>query len=77
MSLKLAAGYALVVAVTVEITANPLGLGYGIMMAQQALRPAEMFAYLIWIGAIGWLISLLLNSAQRAFFPVFVKGEGR
>ncbi|EUB98215.1 ABC-type transporter, integral membrane subunit [Rhizobium sp. CF080] len=77
MSLKLAAGYALVVAVTVEITANPLGLGYGIMMAQQALRPAEMFAYLIWIGAIGWLISLLLNVAQRTFFPAFVKGEGR
>lgn len=77
MSLKLAAGYALVVAVTVEITANPLGLGYGIMMAQQALRPAEMFAYLIWIGTIGWLISLLLNVLQRAFFPAFVQGEGR
>lgn len=77
MSLKLAAGYALVVAVTVEITANPLGLGYGIMMAQQALRPAEMFAYLIWIGAVGWLISVLLNAAQRTFFPAFVNGEGR
>lgn len=77
MSLKLAAGYALVVAVTVEITANPLGLGYGIMMAQQALRPAEMFAYLIWIGAIGWLLSLLLNLAQRTFFPAFAKGEAR
>lgn len=73
MSLKLAAGYALVVAVTVEITANPFGLGYGIMMAQQALRPAEMFAYLIWIGAIGWLISLMLNAAQRCFFPAFAK----
>lgn len=75
MSLKLAAGYALVVAVTVEITANPLGLGYGIMMAQQALRPAEMFAYLFWIGTVGWLISLLLNAAQRSFFPASVKGE--
>ena len=74
MSLKLAAGYALVVAVTVEITANPLGLGYGIMMAQQALRPADMFAYLIWIGAVGWLIGLLLNAAQRALFPTFVRG---
>lgn len=77
MSLKLAAGYALVVAVTVEITANPFGLGYGIMMAQQALRPAEMFAYLIWIGAIGWLISLMLNAAQHHFFPAFAKGEAR
>ncbi|HWU63010.1 MAG TPA: ABC transporter permease [Ensifer sp.] len=70
MSLKLAAGYALVVAVTVEITANPQGLGYGIMMAQQALRPAEMFAYLIWIGAVGWMLSLLLNGIQRQLFPV-------
>jgi NitT/TauT family transport system permease protein len=77
MSLKLAAGYALVVAVTVEITANPFGLGYGIMMAQQALRPAEMFAYLIWIGAIGWLMSLMLNAAQYHFFPAFAKGEAR
>ncbi|MBP2551832.1 NitT/TauT family transport system permease protein [Neorhizobium galegae] len=77
MSLKLAAGYALVVAVTVEITANPFGLGYGIMMAQQALRPAEMFAYLIWIGVIGWLVSLVLMAAQRRFFPAFAKGETR
>jgi NitT/TauT family transport system permease protein len=75
MSIKLAAGYALVVAVTVEITANPLGLGYGMMMAQQALRPAEMFAYLVWIGAIGWLISLLLSMAQRRFFGVFGTGD--
>jgi ABC-type nitrate/sulfonate/bicarbonate transport system permease component len=77
MSLKLAAGYALVVAVTVEITANPFGLGYGIMMAQQALRPAEMFAYLLWIGAIGWLISLLLNAAQGRVMPAFAKGDAR
>ncbi|MBT9371181.1 ABC transporter permease [Rhizobium sp. CSW-27] len=77
MSLKLAAGYALVVAVTVEITANPFGLGYGIMMAQQALRPAEMFAYLIWIGAIGWLVSLMLDAVQRRFFPAFSRGETR
>lgn len=77
MSLKLASGYALVVAVTVEITANPFGLGYGIMMAQQALRPADMFAYLIWIGVIGWLIGLLLTAAQRRFFPAFAKGEAR
>jgi ABC-type nitrate/sulfonate/bicarbonate transport system permease component len=77
VSLKLAAGYALVVAVTVEITVNPLGLGYGLMMAQQALRPAEMFAYLIWIGAVGWLIGLLLNMAQRNFFSAFTRGEDR
>ncbi|SOC82334.1 NitT/TauT family transport system permease protein [Ensifer adhaerens] len=74
VSLRLAAGYSLVVAVTVEITANPLGLGYGIMMAQQSLRPAEMFAYLIWIGAIGWLIGIALTSVQKLAFPAMSKG---
>jgi ABC-type nitrate/sulfonate/bicarbonate transport system permease component len=36
-----------------------------------------MFAYLLWIGAIGWLISLLLNAAQRSFLPAFAKGDAR
>jgi hypothetical protein len=39
-------GIALIVAVTVEIAINPLGLGAGIMLAQQALRPTSLLAYL-------------------------------
>ena len=55
LAFRLAAGIALIVAVTVEIAINPIGLGAAIMTAQQALRPDLMLAYLLWIGVIGYL----------------------
>lgn len=68
VAFRLAAGAALIVAVTVEITLNPQGLGYGIMTAQQALRPDLVLGYLVWIGVVGygWNAALLL--AQRHLF---------
>ena len=71
VAFRLAAGVALIVAVTVEIAVNPLGLGYGMTMAQQTLRPAEMLAYLVWIGVLGWLLNLALLAAQRRAFGRF------
>lgn len=70
VAFRLAAGIALVVAVTVEIAANPLGLGYNMMLAQQTLRPELMLALLIWLGVVGWLLNrLLLWSQARLFGP--------
>ena len=78
VAFRLAAGYALIVAVTVEITSNPLGLGYGIMIAQQSLHPDLMFAYLFWIGLVGWSFNAFLNLAQRRLFgPAAAVGEAR
>lgn len=68
VAFRLAAAIALVVAVTVEIAVNPLGLGYGILIAQQALQPAVMLAYLVWIGVIGWALNVLLSLAQNRLF---------
>jgi NitT/TauT family transport system permease protein len=68
VAFRLAAGIALVVAVTVEIAANPLGLGYGILIAQQSLRPELMLAYLLWIGVVGFLVNALLAWAQGRLF---------
>ncbi len=68
VAFRLAAGVALIVAVTVEIAANPLGLGYAIMSAQQSLDPALMFALLVWIGLIGWGLNMLLVWAQSRLF---------
>lgn len=65
VALRLAAGFALVVAVTVEIAANPLGLGFGMLIAQQSLSPALMLAYLLWVGLIGYAINGLLLAAQH------------
>lgn len=68
VAFRLAAGIALVVAVTVEIAANPLGLGYGILIAQQSLRPELMLAYLLWIGLVGLLVNALLAWGQGRLF---------
>jgi NitT/TauT family transport system permease protein len=65
VAFRLTAGVALVVAVTVEIAANPLGLGHAIMTAQQSLQPALMLAYLCWIGLIGLTLNTLMTWAQR------------
>ena len=65
VAFRLSAGIALIVAVTVEIAINPLGLGAGIMLAQQALRPDLMLAYLVWIGVIGYALNILLVVAQQ------------
>jgi ABC-type nitrate/sulfonate/bicarbonate transport system permease component len=68
LAFRLAAGIALIVAVTVEIAINPIGLGAGIMTAQQALRPDLMLAYLVWIGVIGYALNAGLVVAQRHLF---------
>jgi ABC-type nitrate/sulfonate/bicarbonate transport system permease component len=67
-ALRLAAGLALVVAVTSEIVGNPQGLGHELMISQETLRPARMLAFLAWIGFIGWAKNAaLLELEQRLF----------
>jgi ABC-type nitrate/sulfonate/bicarbonate transport system permease component len=68
IAFRLAAGIALIVAVTVEIAINPLGLGAAIMTAQQALRPDLMLAYLVWIGVVGFALNSALVFAQQRLF---------
>ena len=68
LAYRLAAGIALIVAVTVEIAINPIGLGAAIMTAQQALRPELMLAYLLWIGIVGYLLNTGLVVAQNHLF---------
>ena len=69
VALRLAAGVALIVAVTAEIAINPFGLGFAMMEAQLNLRPALMFAVLVWVGVLGWGLNTLLLLAQRRLFP--------
>lgn len=57
VALRLGVAIALVVAVTVEIAANPHGMGYAIMIAQQSFDPALMLAWLFWIGVVGYAIN--------------------
>lgn len=68
VAFRLAAGIALTVAVTVEVSTNPLGLGYGMMLAEQSLHPELMLAYLVWIGIIGWALNFAITNAQVRLF---------
>lgn len=78
LAFRLAAGVALIVSVTVEIAINPIGLGAGIMTAQQALQPDLMLAYLVWIGFVGYTLNACLLLAQhRLFGPAAITAENR
>jgi len=65
VGVRTAAGFALVVSVTVEILINPRGLGYGLIVSQQSLRIDMMYAYLVWLAAIGLLVNALVRLADR------------
>jgi sulfonate transport system permease protein len=65
VALRLGVAIALVVAVTVEIAANPHGMGYAMMIAQQSLDPALMLGWLAWIGVVGYVINAGALALQR------------
>lgn len=75
VAFRLAAGIALIVAVTVEIAVNPQGLGYGVMTAGQALRPELMLAYLVWIGLVGFALNAAMIYAQNTLFGRAARAE--
>jgi len=68
VAFRYAVGVSLIVAVTVEISINPQGLGYAMIVAQSSLYPDRMFALLLWIGVVGWVLNAGLLWAQRRLF---------
>jgi NitT/TauT family transport system permease protein len=60
VGVRVAAGIAIVVTVTTEIVTNPRGLGHGMTMAALGLQPDLVWATLIWIGIVGWLVNWML-----------------
>lgn len=74
VALRLSVGVALIVAITVEIAANPMGLGARLMKASAALRPADMFATLLWIGVLGWGLNAGMLALQKRLFPALQEG---
>ena len=68
VAFRLAAGVALIVAVTVEIAVNPQGLGAALMTASQALRPDLTLAFLVWVGCVGFALNQGMVFAQARLF---------
>jgi ABC-type nitrate/sulfonate/bicarbonate transport system permease component len=66
---RLAVVTALVVAIVAEMLANPQGVGWGIMRAQQGLRAERMWAYAISSGTLGFLVNAALVFAVARALP--------
>ncbi|WP_127108515.1 ABC transporter permease [Pararhodobacter zhoushanensis] len=75
VALRLAAGIALIVAITVEIAANPIGLGSRLLRAASSLRPEDMFATLFWIAFLGWALNWGMLRLQSWLFPAMSRSE--
>ncbi len=71
VGLRISAGIAIVVAVTVEVAVNPRGLGFGMISASQSLRADLMFAQLVWLGLVGWALNAGLVKAERRWLRWF------
>lgn len=67
-AVRLTLGIALIVAVTTEIAANPFGLGYAIISAGLSLRPEVMYAFVIWLAILGWLLNAGLIALHHRLF---------
>lgn len=70
---RLALTLSIALAVVAEMVGNPAGLGFGIVFSQQAVQPAQAFAYLVVIGLLGWgMNAMFVVTAGRLF-----RGYGR
>lgn len=68
VAIRLSMTLALIVGITVEITANPIGIGSEMMMAQQSIRPDLMYALLLWIAFLGWSVNYGMLALERVLF---------
>lgn len=66
--LKIGLGLSLILTVVTEMQASLGGVGYDIFMAQRSYRSADLYAGLITIGAIGFLINQVLLIVERRLF---------
>ncbi len=69
IGLQLSLALALTLAVAAEMVGNPHGMGYALVLQQQALHPAAMFAYIVALGLLGLALNYLLLQASRLLLP--------
>src|SRR5262249_15737669 len=73
VGLRLALTLSIALAVVSEMVGNPEGLGFGIVFSQQAVRPAQAFAYLVVIGILGWGLNAIFVFATSHIY----RGHGQ
>ena len=75
VGVRIAAGIAIVVTVTTEIVSNPRGLGYGMTIAAQSLQADLVWATLLWVGVIGWLVNWAMLCLEQRWLAWYWAGR--
>lgn len=69
VGLRLGLALSLALVVVAEMIGNPAGVGYSLVLQEEALQPANMFAYIVAIGIVGILLNACFVAAVRVLFP--------
>lgn len=69
VGLRLGTVVALVLAIVAEMLINPRGLGWGLIQAQNTLQPERLWAYTLTIGALAYVLNLILVLGVRFALP--------
>ena len=69
-------GLAFIVAVVAEMIAGAQGIGYYIVSMQFAMRPADMFAALLLLGLLGYLINSGFVLVEARLLHWFTRQDG-
>lgn len=72
---RLGLGLALVVTITAEMIAGAGGLGYFIVQTQYAMRPAQMYAAVLCLAVLGYLLNRGFLAVETRL--IFWHGAGR
>jgi ABC-type nitrate/sulfonate/bicarbonate transport system permease component len=68
---RLCLGTTLVMAIIAEMIGNPHGLGYAVVSALMSIQPEQMFAYVLFIGALAIALNYCLIVATRRLLPAY------
>jgi NitT/TauT family transport system permease protein len=77
VGLQISLSLSLALALVAEMVGNPTGVGQALIVAQNTLQPADMFAYVIVIGFVGVLLNLLFVRLVERGFPGTMFSEGQ
>lgn len=75
--IRIAAGVAIVVTISVELVAGTGGLGGFVLSAEQGGATAQLYAGLVVGGVIGWLLNVALLALTRRLLPWQAAAEQR
>lgn len=79
VGLQVSLSLALALALVAEMVGNPHGVGQALIVAQNTLHPADMFAYVVLVGIVGVAVNALFLRLIAAVFPgtaSMVRAEG-